>query len=94
MANFTGIVYLTEGQFTTLKNNGTITVNGITLNYDENTLYVTPETNNGSPTNVTINNVHQDTINFTSDPQTQIDEIKAEIGNVSSLLGETEDLGG
>lgn len=44
MANFKGIVYLTDEQYTTLKDTGTIAVGGITLTYDENTLYVTPDT--------------------------------------------------
>lgn len=47
MANFTGIVYLTEEQYTTLKTNGTITVGETTLLFDENTLYVTPEAAGG-----------------------------------------------
>ena len=42
MANFKGIVHLSDEQYITLKTNGTITVNGITLTFDENTLYVTP----------------------------------------------------
>lgn len=41
MATFKGVVKLTEEQYKTLKNDGTITVGDVTLNYDENTLYVT-----------------------------------------------------
>lgn len=137
MANFKGIVYLTNEQYTTLQTNGTITVGDVTLTYDENTLYVTPDSGENAitvinnltststtdalsamqgkvlndmmttlayevvlvqndvsgldqnvsdnaeqiqflqddmrgKTNVTINNVHQDYVNFSSDPQTQL----------------------
>lgn len=42
MANFKGIVKLTEEQFSTLKTNGTITVGETKLTYDPvSTLYVT-----------------------------------------------------
>lgn len=46
MATFKGIVKLTEEQYNTLKTNGTITVGETTVNYDENTLYVTELTDN------------------------------------------------
>lgn len=36
-------VYLSEEQFTELKTNGTITVDGQTVVYDEDTIYITPE---------------------------------------------------
>ena len=42
MSNMTKIVYLTEEQFEQLKQNGTITVDGKTIEYDENYLYLTP----------------------------------------------------
>ena len=45
MANlFKGVVKLTEEQYITLKNNGTLTVGDITIDFDENTLYVTDYT--------------------------------------------------
>lgn len=37
------VVYLTEAQKTTLFNTGTITVNGTTVNYDSNDLYITAD---------------------------------------------------
>jgi hypothetical protein len=43
MGNFTGIVYLTDSQYLELKTNGTLTVDNITINFDENTLYVTDD---------------------------------------------------
>lgn len=43
MDRFIGTVYLSEEQFAELKKNGTITVNGQTVVYDENTIYMTPE---------------------------------------------------
>lgn len=53
MATFKGIVKLTEEQYNTLKTNGTITVGETTVNYDENTLYVTElsggDSGSGSP---------------------------------------------
>lgn len=45
MSLFKGIVKLTEQQYATLKNSGVITVNGVTINFDENTLYVTDYAN-------------------------------------------------
>ena len=50
MANFKGIVYLTNEQYTTLQTNGTITVGDVTLTYDENTLYVTPDSGENAKT--------------------------------------------
>lgn len=41
MANLKGVVQLTEGQYNVLKTNGTITVDGTTVNFDDNTIYVT-----------------------------------------------------
>lgn len=40
---FKGVVYLTEEQYKELKTNGTITVGNISLTYDEDILYVTPD---------------------------------------------------
>ena len=40
---FKGVVYLTEEQYKELKTNGTITVGDISLTYDEDILYVTPD---------------------------------------------------
>lgn len=37
------IVYLSQEQYETLKSNGTITINGTTVTYNENDLYVTPQ---------------------------------------------------
>lgn len=42
MANLTKIVYLSEVQKNELFTNGTITVNGQTITYSDNDLYVTP----------------------------------------------------
>lgn len=41
--SFKGVVYLTEEQYKELKTNGTITVGDISLTYDEDILYVTPD---------------------------------------------------
>lgn len=38
------IVYLTEEMFSELVKNGTITVNGVTVNYTEGDLYLTEDT--------------------------------------------------
>lgn len=43
MGNFNGVVYISNEDFTTLKNNGSVVINGVTYTYDENTLYCTPE---------------------------------------------------
>jgi len=40
---FKGVVYLTEEQYRELKTNGTLTVGDISLTYDEDILYVTPD---------------------------------------------------
>lgn len=42
MANLQKIVYLTDTQLQTLFSNGSITVNGVTVNYSADDLYVTP----------------------------------------------------
>lgn len=41
MAKFKGIVYLSKNQYESLYLNGSLTVNGVTYEYDENVLYVT-----------------------------------------------------
>lgn len=43
MANSKQIVYLSQTQYAELIANGTITVNGVTVTYDENDIYVTPQ---------------------------------------------------
>ena len=44
MGNLQSIVYLSEDEYNTLITNQTITKNGRTLTYNENSLYITPET--------------------------------------------------
>lgn len=41
------VVYLSEEQFDTLTQNGTITVNGVTLTLDDESLYITPAKDGG-----------------------------------------------
>lgn len=43
MPNSKQIVYLSQAQYTELITNGTITVDGVTVTYDENDIYVTPQ---------------------------------------------------
>lgn len=43
MANSKQIVYLSQAQYAELITNGTITVDGVTVTYDENDIYVTPQ---------------------------------------------------
>jgi uncharacterized protein (UPF0333 family) len=43
MPNSKQIVYLSQAQYAELIANGTITVDGVTVNYDENDIYVTPQ---------------------------------------------------
>ena len=43
MANVNQIVYLTKAQYAELVRNGSITVNGITVTYDQNNIYITPQ---------------------------------------------------
>ena len=47
MANLGKVVYLTDAQAQELFTNGTITVGGVTVNYSENDLYVTPSQSGG-----------------------------------------------
>ena len=42
MPNSKQIVYLSQSQYAELIANGTITVDGVTVTYDENDIYVTP----------------------------------------------------
>lgn len=42
MSNSKQIVYLSQTQYEELITNQSITVNGVTVNYDENDIYVTP----------------------------------------------------
>lgn len=44
MSDLSKIVYLSAAQYETLKTNGSITVGGITINYSNNDLYLTPDT--------------------------------------------------
>lgn len=44
MSNLNQIVYLTEEQYLELMNNGSVTVNGVTVTYNENDIYITPNT--------------------------------------------------
>ena len=43
MANLKDVIYLSNTDFETLVSNGTVTINGTTLTYDENSLYITPD---------------------------------------------------
>ena len=43
MANLKRIIYLTQAQKAELFTNNTVTVNGVTINYDPNDIYVTPD---------------------------------------------------
>lgn len=47
MANLGKVVYLTDAQAQTLFAQGTITVGGVTVNYSENDIYVTPAQTGG-----------------------------------------------
>lgn len=42
MANLGKIMYLTQAQYNTLSNNGTLTVDGVTYTFSENDLYLVP----------------------------------------------------
>jgi hypothetical protein len=44
MPNSKQIVYLSQSQYAELITNGSITVDGVTVTYDENDIYVTPQT--------------------------------------------------
>jgi hypothetical protein len=47
MSRFKGVTYLTDEQYATLIANGTLTVDGVTINYDQDMLYVTPQAESG-----------------------------------------------
>lgn len=53
MANLRRIVYLTEAQKNTLFTTGSVTVNGTTITYSANDLYVTPD---GDISSVSVSN--------------------------------------
>ena len=88
MADFGGIVYLTEDQYTTLRTNGTLTVEDVTVTFDENTLYVTPQTGSGEGggTAVTVGNVAVETLSFDSDPQEQLNNHENRLSVVEETL--------
>ena len=44
MANLGKVVYLSDAQYTELVSNGSITVDGVTVVYNENDIYMTPQT--------------------------------------------------
>ena len=44
MANLKNVIYLTNEDYETLVTTGTVTIDGETLTYDENNLYITPNT--------------------------------------------------
>lgn len=56
------IVYLSEAQYQQLVINQTITVNGVTINYDENTLYMTPQNVSEKKVNNAVSYAEQQTI--------------------------------
>lgn len=65
---FKGVVYLTEEQYRELKTNGTITVGNLSLPYDEDTLYVTPD-------NITdLVHYHTELININAENIKQLDD--------------------
>lgn len=43
MANLKDVIYLSNADYNTLISTGTVTINGTTLTYDENNIYMTPE---------------------------------------------------
>ena len=55
MPNSKQIVYLSQSQYAELIANGSITVNGVTVTYNENDIYVTPQAE--PVTDVRVNNV-------------------------------------
>ena len=54
MSALKDVIYLSNTDFETLVTNGTVTINGTTLTYDENSLYITPDEANGTVTSVGI----------------------------------------
>lgn len=73
MGNLKEVIYLSNEDYSTLVTNGSVTIDGNTLVYDENSLYITPDQmqmsstgdmiysgdNNGTPTILPIGNVGQ-----------------------------------
>ena len=43
MANLKDVIYLSNSDYATLVSTGTVTINGTTLTYDDNNVYITPE---------------------------------------------------
>ena len=43
MANLKNVIYLSNEDYETLVSTGTVTIDGTTLTYDENNVYITPE---------------------------------------------------
>ena len=43
MANLKDVIYLSAEDYNTLYNNGTVTINGVTLTYDANNVYIIPD---------------------------------------------------
>ena len=43
MANLKDVIYLSAEDYNTLYNNGTVTINGVTLTYDANNVYIVPD---------------------------------------------------
>ena len=43
MANLKDVIYLSAEDYNTLYTNGTVTINGTTITYDANNLYIVPD---------------------------------------------------
>ena len=43
MANLKNVVYLSNEDYETLISTGTVTIDGVTITYDENDVYITPD---------------------------------------------------
>lgn len=43
MANLKDVIYLSAEDYNTLYTNGAVTINGITITYDANNLYIVPD---------------------------------------------------
>lgn len=43
MANLKDVIYLSAEDYNTLYTNGTVTINGVTLTYDANNIYIVPD---------------------------------------------------
>ena len=44
MANLQDVIYLSNEDYATLVSTGTVTIDGVTLTYNENNVYITPDT--------------------------------------------------